>query len=177
MGIGEIIFERLLAQREAKRQYQFDFMPPVRNSGPYAVTLDTSDTTLHVIAADFGRHGLMFESARLIAGNDALVENKPGGLVRLVERIVADFECPYGPIKCIENDERLTSALLRTEPTSDGCYFEIIVDGGSLADLRHYQIGDFDRGRRQTPVNLGRRVFAIMIDALADVFDATEPVA
>ena len=204
MGVGESIFEQLLAQREAQRQYSFDFMPPVRNAGPYVVSLDTGDATLHVVASDFGRHGLMLESIRLTGPHsqdyrsswdasqphsqdyrsswdasqpgDQEAGDTPGDLMRLVERIVVDVECPYGPIKCIENDQRLTSALLRTDPTADGCYFEIVVDGGRVADLRHFKIAGAARERRQTPVNLGRRVFVKMIDGLADAFRTAEPV-
>ena len=209
MGVGESIFEQLLAQREAQRQYSFEFMPPVRNTGPYAASLDSGDTTLHVVASDFGRHGLMFESIRLTGCHaqdygsardasqphaqdydsswdasqphaqdygSARDASQPGDLMRVVEKIVVDVECPYGPIKCIENDERLTSALLRTDPTADGCYFEIVVDGGTLAEMRHYKILGPARERRQMPVNLGRRVFVKMIDGLADAFCAAEPV-
>ena len=181
MGVGESIFEQLLAQREAQRQYSFEFMPPVRNTGPYAASLDSGDTTLHVVASDFGRHGLMFESIRLTGCHaqdygSARDASQPGDLMRVVEKIVVDVECPYGPIKCIENDERLTSALLRTDPTADGCYFEIVVDGGTLAEMRHYKILGPARGRRQMPVNLGRRVFVKMIDGLADAFCTAEPV-
>jgi hypothetical protein len=176
MGVGESIYEQLLAQRESQRQYRFDFMPPVRNAGPYAISLDTGDTIAHVVASDFGRHGLMFESVRLIGPGKGQAGDTAGALMHLVERIVVDVECPYGPIKCIENDERLTGALLRTDPTSDGCYFEIVVDGGSVVDLMHFRVEGSPRERRQTPVNLGRRVFVKLIDGLADAFCAAEPV-
>ena len=176
MGIGESTFEQLSAQREAQRQYSFEFMPPGRTGGPYAVSLDVGDTILHVVVSDFGRHGLMFDSLRLTGPVRQEAGDTAGDLMRLVEKIVLDVECPYGPIKCIENDERLTGALLRTEPTSNGCYFEIVVDGGSLAELRHYEVDGSARERRQTPVNLGRRVFVKMIDGLADAFRVAEPV-
>jgi hypothetical protein len=107
---------------------------------------------------------------------DQRAADTPGDLMRVVEKIVVDVECPYGPIKCIENDERLTSALLRTDTTADGCYFEIVVDGGTMAEMKHYKILGPGRERRQMPVNLGRRVFVKMIDGLADAFCTAEPV-
>lgn len=167
MGVGESVFLQLLAQREAQRQYQFEFMSPRNHGGTYSASVGAGDTTVHVVASDFNRHGLMLQTLRLTGPGGELAGGDEGVLLRLVERIVVDVECPYGPIKCIENDERLTSALLRSDPTGDGCYFEIVVDGGNVAELRHYQILNPRGGRRQTPVNLGRRVFENMTDRLA----------
>lgn len=168
MGVGESVYQQLLAQREAQRQYRFDFMPPASNAGPYTASHDAGEASIHVVAADFGRHGLMLTSLRLIGPeNHSCAED---GLVRLVQRIVVDAGSPYGPIQCVENDERLTSALLRTEPTADGCYFEIIVDGGNVAELKHYTISGPARERKQTPVNLSRRDFEKMADGLVGAF-------
>ena len=176
MGVGESVFHQLLAQREAQRQYQFDFMPPRQSGGPYSACFDTGETTVHVVASDFGRHGLMLESVRLTGPGLEDENGEARGLMRLVERIVVGVVCPYGPIKCIENDHRLSSALLRTDPTSEGCYFEIVVDGGNVADLRHYKILGASGERRQTPVNLGRRVFIELTEGLAGAFDTGEAV-
>ena len=176
MGVGESLFHQLLAQREAQRQFQFDFMPPRRIGGPYSAWFDTAETTVHVVASDFGRHGLMLESLRLTGPGFENVEGESGNLMRLVEKIVVDVDCPYGPIKCIENDERVTSALLRTDPTAEGCYFEIIVESGSVADLKHYKILGSSGERRQTPVNLGRRDFEQLTEGLAAAFRDGEAV-
>jgi hypothetical protein len=172
MGVGETVYQQLLAQREAQRQYRFDFMPPVGETGPYTASAEMDGISIHVVAVDFGRHGIMFESLRLIGSDDHYARNTETGLMRLVQRIVVDADSPYGPIQCIENDERLTSALLRTEPTAEGCYFEIIVEGGNVAEVKHFTIVGPGRERRQTPVNLGRRDFERMTDALAGAFCA-----
>lgn len=174
MRVGESVYQQLLAQREAQRQYRFEFMPPASNTGPYTISYETGGASIHVVASDFGRHGLMLETVRLIGPEDRSVSAAEDGLMRLVHRIVVDADCPYGPIKCIENDERLTSALLRTELTADGCYFEIIVAGGNVAELRHYTISGPARERRQTPVNLGRRDFERLADGLAGAFCSEE---
>jgi hypothetical protein len=177
MGAGESLFEQLMGQREAQRQYSFDFMPPVRGGGPYSVSLETAGATIYVVAADFGRHGLMLQSIRLIGSPDPEAGNPADAVMRLVEKIVVDVPCPYGPIKCIENDESLTGALLRTDPTSDGRYFEIVVEGDGVVDLTHYEIAGAARERRQTAVNLSRRVFVQMTDGLAEAFRCAEPVS
>jgi hypothetical protein len=169
MGVGESVFRCLNAQREAKRQYQFAFMPPAKDEGPYSLTLETSEATVHVVADDFGDECLTLDSLR-ITGPDGQMDGDASGLMRLVERIVTEVECPYGPIKCIENDERLTSAVLRTDPTAQGLFFEITVNGGSDAELRHYMVSVKTRDRKRTPINLGKTAFAHMADALAGVF-------
>jgi hypothetical protein len=175
MGVGESLYHQLLAQREAQRQYQFDFMPTRKVGGPYTAWIDTHVATVHVVASDFGRHGLMLDSLSL-TGN---ASGKDGGqsdhLMRLVEKIV-ETACPYGPIRCIENDERLTGALLRSDPNAEGCYFEIVVEGGKVADLKHYKILESTGERRRTPVNLGRRDFELMTEGLAAAFDTEEEV-
>ncbi|MCK5407688.1 MAG: hypothetical protein KAJ37_09545 [Candidatus Krumholzibacteria bacterium] len=169
MGVGESVFRHLNAQREAERQYRFEFMPPAKDEGPYSFTLETSEATVHVVADDLGDKGLMLDSLR-ITGSDGQMDGDASGLMRLVERIVTEVECPYGPIKCIENDERLTSAVLRTDPTAQGLFFEIIVNGGGDAELRHYTVSVKTRERKRTSVNLGKTAFANMADALAGVF-------
>jgi hypothetical protein len=167
MGVGESIFHQLNGQHEAQRQYQFDFMPTARTEGPYALTLETGDTTVHVVADDFGKHGLMLDSLRIV-GEGSRPSGNSDGLVHLVERIVTEVECPYGPIKCIENDERLTCAVLRTDPTGDGCFFEIVVSGGNELDLKHYTVLPRGNERSRTPVNMGRTVFEKMTDGLVE---------
>jgi hypothetical protein len=179
MGVGESIFHHLLAKREAKRQYRFDFMPPASDAEPHTVTVEVGEATVHVVAEDFGRQGVLLESLCLTGLNGHETEDPSRGLMRLVERIVTEVECPYGPIKCIENDEGLTCAVLRTDPAADGCFFEVIVEGGTVAEMKHYTISEFTRERRRTPVNLGRRVFEKMADGLAGAFreeHAAEPV-
>lgn len=170
MGVGESIFHHLIGRREAQRQYQFDFMPPTRDVRPHTVSLDTEDATVHVVADDFGNCGLMLESLRLTGPAGSSTEDPAISLVRLVENIVIGVECPYGPIKCIENDEKLTYAVLRTDPTSDGCFLEIVVSGGNVAELKHYTVSPVSRERVHTAVNLSRRVFAKMADGLAKAF-------
>jgi hypothetical protein len=170
MGVGETIFHHLLAKREAKRQYRFDFMPPASDTRPYSLTVETEEATVNVVADDFGRQGVLLESLCMTGPNGHLAEEPADGLMRLVERVATEVECPYGPIKCIENDEGLTSAVLRTEPTGDGCFFEIVVDGGSTIEIKHFTISSVTRERRRTPVNLGRRVFEKMADGLAGAF-------
>jgi hypothetical protein len=167
MGVGESIFTHLLAQREAKRQYQFDFMPPAASESPHALTLDAGDATVHVVAEDFGTQGILLESLRFVSGRR--VSSSADGLVRLVEKIV-QVESPYGPIKCIENDENLTRAVLRTDPTGDGKFLEIVVSGGSEAELKHFTVAPTTRDRKQSPVNMGRTVFERLADGLAEAF-------
>jgi len=169
MGIGESVFEQLLARREALRQYCFDFMPPVRDERPYAVSLDAGESTVYVVADDYGHQGLTLESLRL-TGQAEEAAGDPVGLMRLVERISIEVAPPYGPVKCVENDEGLTSAILRTDPTADGCFFEIVVDGASAIELKHYSVDKRTRERRQTSVNMGRRVFEKLADTLAEAF-------
>jgi hypothetical protein len=175
MGVGESIFQHLLARRESQRQYQFDFMPPTLDVRPHTLTLDTEAATIYVVADDFGKHGLMLDSLRLTGLGVSQTEDSADRLMRLVESIVVDVECPYGPIKCIENDERLTRAVLRTDPTDDGCFFEIVVGGGNEAELRHYTVSPASRERTHTVVNLGRRVFEKMADGLANAFRNAQP--
>ena len=171
MGIGESVFEQLLARREALRQYCFDFMPPLRDERPYSVSLDAGESTVFVVADDYGHQGLTLESLRL-TGQVEDAPGDPGGLMRLVERVAIEVAPPYGPVKCVENDEGLTSAILRTEPTEDGCFFEIVVDGASVIELKHYSVDERTRERRQTSVNMGRRVFEKLADTLAQAFCA-----
>jgi len=161
----------LIAQREAKRQYQFEFMPPAKTARPYALTLETGETSVHVVADDFGKHGLMLGSLRMTGADDQPFEENDG-LIRLVERIVTEVDCLYGSIKCIENDERLTRAVLRTDPTNDGSFFEIVVTGGNEVELKHYTVSTVSNERNQTPVNLSRTVFEKMADGLAGAFRA-----
>jgi hypothetical protein len=169
MGVGEAIFHHLLARREAQRQYRFDFMPPVRNEVPYTLTLDVGDAAVHVVAEEFGTQGLTLDSLRLTGPGGLPAVDGADGLMRLVERIV-EVESPYGTIKCIENDERLTKAVLRTDPTEDGCFFEVVVDEGNIVELKHYTVAGASRERRPTPINLSRRVFVKMADGLAGAF-------
>jgi len=171
MGVGESVFHHLLAGREAQRQYRFDFMPPVSNERPYAVTLDVGDATVHVVADEFGTQGLTLNSLRLTGPDDRPAADTADGLMRLVERIV-EVECPYGILKCVENDERLTNAVLRTDLTAEECFFEVVIADGNIADLRHYTVVGAGRERRQTPVNLSRRVFVKLADGLAGAFRA-----
>ncbi len=171
MNIGKSVFERLLARREALRQYCFDFMPPVRDERPYSVSLEAGDSTVYVVADDYGHLGLTLESLRL-TGQIEDAAGDSGGLMRLVERIAIEVAPPYGPVKCVENDEGLTMAILRTDLTADGCFFEIVVDGASVVELKHYSVDGRTHERRQTSVNMGRRVFEKLADTLAEAFCA-----
>ena len=175
MGVGETIFQHLLARRESQRQYQFDFMPPTRDVRPHTLTIDTEEATIHVVADDFGKHGLMLDSLRLSGLAVSQTEESADRLVHLVESIVVDVESPYGPIKCVENDERLTCAVLRTDPTADGSFFEIVVRGGNEAELKHFTISPVTRERKRSLVNLGRRVFEKLADGLVDAFRNARP--
>lgn len=171
MGIGESVFEQLLARREALRQYCFDFMPPAPDERPYSVSLDAGESTVYVVVDDYGHQGLTLESLRL-TGQLGDATDDSGGLMRLVERIAIEVAPPYGPVKCVENDEGVTSAILRTDPTANGCFFEIVVDGASVIELKHYSVDERTRERRQTSVNIGRRVFEKLADTLAEAFCA-----
>ena len=170
MGLGESVFQHLHAQREARHQYRLGFMPPVREARPYTLTLDNGETTLNVVVDDFSEHGLMLQSLRATASGGSMQTGTADGLEILVDRIVADLATPYGALACIEQDKRLASAIVRTHPTADGCYFEIIISGDIEAELKHYTVSENTRERCRTPVNLGRSVFVKLADSLACVF-------
>ena len=170
MEVGESIFQHLQGQRESQRQYRLGFMPPAREVRPYTLTLDNGDTTFSVVADDFSEHGLMLRSLRVTASGEGVNTDTGNGLNGLVDRIVADIATPYGAVKCVEQEKRPANAILRTDPTAEGCFFEISVDGNSELELTHYTVSERTRERRLTPVNMGRSVFVKLADSLACAF-------
>jgi hypothetical protein len=170
MGVGESIFQHLRAQREAQRQYRLGFMPPVREARPYRLTLDNGETTFNIVVDDFSEHGLMLRSLRVTASGDGVETGAADGLKCLVDGIVTEVVTPYGAVKCIEQEKRPANAILRTDPTADGCYFEFRIIENNEVELKHYTVSERTRERRRTPVNVGRAVFEKLADSLACAF-------
>jgi len=170
MGVGESIFFQLQTQREAQRQYRLGFMPPASEVRPYTLTLENGVATINVVADDFSEHGLMLQSLRVTASCQGAEAGTADGLKKLVDRIVAEVVSPYGAVKCIEQEEQSADAILRTDPTTDGCFFEIEIIGENEAELKHYTVSRRTRERRRTSVNIGRVVFGKLADSLAGAF-------
>ncbi len=170
MGIGESIFFHLQSQREAQRQYRLGFMPPARELRPYTLTLENGIATINVVVDDFSEHGLMLHSLRVTAASQDEESGTADGMIRLVDRVVAEVVSPYGAVKCIEQEKRPANAILRTDPATDGCFFEITVTGENEIELKHYVVSRSTRERSQTSINIGRSVFGKLADSLAESF-------
>jgi hypothetical protein len=170
MGVGESIFFHLQTQREALRQYRLGFMPPARDVRPYTITIENGEATVCVVADDFSEHGLMLQSLRVTAAGRGGEAGTADGLRELVDRIVSDVVSPYGGVRCIEQEQRSANAILRTDPDSDGCFFEIVVFGENDVELKHYTVSPRTRERRRTSVNIGRSVFGKLADSFAGAF-------